>query len=100
MRVGRKKRIGTYLKQNDKSHPANIDNRAFGDNWPGFPLNLAGCGSKFLAVNNIRPTSREKRGDVRRFPLQNLLPGLPVQEIMNVHHSLSVFFGGFPIPSG
>ena len=37
-----------YLKRGGKSHPANINKRAFGDNCPGFPLNLARYGSEFL----------------------------------------------------
>ena len=75
MSVGCKKRIGAYLKRDGKSHPANINNRAFGDNWPGFPLNLARYGSEFLAADDgIRPTRlRKERRDVRRLPPQNLL---------------------------
>ena len=38
----------TDLKRDGKSHPANINRRAFGDSWPGFPLNLARYGSEFL----------------------------------------------------
>ena len=48
MKVGRKKEVGAYLKRDGKSHPANINKRAFGDSWPGFPRNLARYGSEFL----------------------------------------------------
>ena len=41
----------TDLKRDGKSHPANISKRAFGDRWPGFPLNLARYGSEFLNQN-------------------------------------------------
>jgi len=47
---------GTHLKRDGKSHPANIRNRAFGDNWPGFPLNLARYGSESLTGGSIRST--------------------------------------------
>ena len=40
--------IGTDLKRDGNSHPATINRRAFGDNWPGFPLNLDRYGSEFL----------------------------------------------------
>ena len=52
--VGRRGGIGTDLKRDGKGHPANIRRRAFGDNWPSFPLNLARYGSVFLTGNNIR----------------------------------------------
>ena len=42
-----KEKSWTDLKQDGKSHPANISKRAFGDSWPGFPLNLASTGPNF-----------------------------------------------------
>ena len=87
---------GTHLKRDGNSHPANINKRAFGRSWPGFPRNLPSYGSEFLTVDTIRPTKQWKdRRNVRRFPLQNILPHL-IQEVANVYYSLNMFFGGFP----
>ena len=52
----------TDLKRDGNSHPANINKRAFGDNWPGFPLNFARYGSEFLTKtnDNIRPADSKE----------------------------------------
>jgi hypothetical protein len=86
----------TYLNLEGRSHPANNNIRALGDNSPGRPLNRVNSGVFSLHETVSYRSLRDNCNIPRLFPLEDLLPGLLVQEIMNVDHSLDMFLGCLP----
>ncbi len=87
------------MKREGRSHPANNQNRAFGESSPGLPRKRTSSIVDDLYNQRSAVNSHEKEIDTRidpLLPLHDFVPSAFVQEVVDLDHSLDVFLWGFP----